>query len=104
LAIFTAIRRASSLLSSVAAERRLALVLEINIRKLLPIVVPHDEVGIVVLLDEPRRREAACALPAAIEPMMSWSRSQANGGVTGQHVRKGTPSEIAGPSWGPIIM
>jgi hypothetical protein len=55
LAMFTAILRASSLLSNLAAERRH---LEIDIGQLLPGAVRHDE-GRANILDNPRRREAA---------------------------------------------
>jgi hypothetical protein len=43
LAIFAAIRRASSLLSNSAADRRPRLILEIDISELLPVVVADDE-------------------------------------------------------------
>jgi len=42
-----------------AAERRGGLILEIEIAKRLPGAVADDEARIVVLLDDPRRREAA---------------------------------------------
>jgi hypothetical protein len=58
-AIFAAIRRASSLLSNLAADRSPRLILEIDIRELLPVVVAHDKAG-VQLFDGPGRREAAC--------------------------------------------
>jgi len=52
--MFAAIRRASSLLSNVAAER----LLEIDIGRLLPAGVAHDKAG-VQFLDGPGRRETA---------------------------------------------
>jgi hypothetical protein len=56
LAIFAAIRRASSLLSSLAAERRPGSSSKINVGKLVPVVIAHDKAR-VQLLDGPRRRE-----------------------------------------------
>ena len=43
LAIFAAIRRASSLVTSLAAERLARLILEIDISKLLPIMVADNK-------------------------------------------------------------
>jgi hypothetical protein len=54
LAKFAAMRRASSLLSSLAAERRPGLVFEVEVRKRLPDVVADDEAGVVLLVDPPR--------------------------------------------------
>jgi hypothetical protein len=56
--MFAAIRRASSLLSSLAADLRPRLILEIDIGELLPGTVAYDKTG-VQFLDGPRRREAA---------------------------------------------
>jgi hypothetical protein len=57
-AIFTAIRRASSLLSNFAAACLPAwLILEIDIGELLAVVVAYHKAG-VQFLDSPRRREA----------------------------------------------
>ena len=58
LAKLAAMRRASSLVSSLAAERPTGFVLEIDIGERLPVVVAHDEAG-VCPLDGPGRREAA---------------------------------------------
>jgi hypothetical protein len=55
--MFAAIRRASSLLSNFAAALP-RLILEIDIRQLLPALSITDEAGIQ-FLDRPRRREAA---------------------------------------------
>jgi len=41
--MFAAIRRASSLVSSLAVDRRPGLILEIDIGELLAVVVAHDE-------------------------------------------------------------
>jgi hypothetical protein len=56
--MFAAIRRASSLVSSLAADRRPRLILEIDIGELLTVVVAHDKAGFQ-FVDGPRRREAA---------------------------------------------
>jgi hypothetical protein len=56
--MFVAILRASSRVSNLAAERRPGLILKINIGELLPVVIGHDKAG-GLLLDSPRRREAA---------------------------------------------
>jgi hypothetical protein len=47
LAIFAAIRRASSLVSSLAAERRPWLILEIDIGELLSVVIADNEATIL---------------------------------------------------------
>ena len=56
--MFAAIRRASSRVSSLAAERRPWLILDIDIRELLSVVIAHDEAG-GLFLDGPGRRIAA---------------------------------------------
>ena len=38
------------------------LILELDIGERLPVVVPHDEAGVVVFLDSPDRREAVLTL------------------------------------------
>jgi hypothetical protein len=48
------------LVSRFADERPTGFLLKIEIRKRLPGGVLHDEARIVVLLDDPRRRKAAC--------------------------------------------
>src|SRR5262245_37848128 len=48
LAIFAAIRRATYFVSSLAADRRPGLILEIDIRQLLPGAVDHDKAGVTV--------------------------------------------------------
>jgi hypothetical protein len=58
LAIFTAIRLASSLVSSLAADLPPRLILKINVSKLLSVVIADDEAG-VLFFDGPGRREAA---------------------------------------------
>jgi hypothetical protein len=45
LAIFAATRRASSLVSSLAAEPPPRLVFEIDVGKLLAVVIAHNETG-----------------------------------------------------------
>jgi hypothetical protein len=45
-AIFTAILRASSLLSQLGGGAAARLILEIDIRQLLPIAVGHDKAGL----------------------------------------------------------
>jgi hypothetical protein len=60
LAILAAILRASSLLSSLAADRLAGLILEIDVGELLPGAVDYDEGGADVL-DRPGRRESAIA-------------------------------------------
>jgi hypothetical protein len=54
----TAIRRASSFVSSLAADSSPRLFFKIDIAKLLPAVIAHDEARFQ-FLDRPRRREAA---------------------------------------------
>jgi hypothetical protein len=44
-----AIRRASSSVSSLAADRRPGLMFKINIGKLLPVLVAHDKAGVEFL-------------------------------------------------------
>ena len=56
--MFAAIRRASSLLSSLAADRRSRLILEVDIRELLAVAVADNKAR-GLFLDSPRRREAA---------------------------------------------
>jgi hypothetical protein len=56
--MLTAILRASSSVSSLAAESPPRLILEIDIGELLPVLVTHDKAG-VQFFDKPRRREAA---------------------------------------------
>jgi hypothetical protein len=58
LAIFAAMRRASSLESSFAADLRPGSFSKIDVGKLLPVVVAHDKAS-GLFLDRPRRREAA---------------------------------------------
>jgi hypothetical protein len=58
LAMFAAIRHASSVVSSLAAARRPGLVLEIEMPQLFPGRLADDEAG-VGLPRRPRRREAA---------------------------------------------
>jgi len=57
------------LLSSLAADLRPRLILEIDIRKLSPVIVPYDEAGIVVFPDGlggGKRRAVICqVLPKA---------------------------------------
>jgi len=59
LAKLTAMRRASSRVSSLAGERRPGSFLEIELPERLPGAVADDEAGVVCLLDRPGRREAA---------------------------------------------
>ena len=56
--MLTAIRLASSRSNNFAADRG-RFILEIDINELLPIVVAHDEAGVVAFFDGPLRREAA---------------------------------------------
>jgi hypothetical protein len=49
LAIFAAIRRASSLVSNLGAHSPLRFILIIDIRELLPVAVLHDEGGANIL-------------------------------------------------------
>jgi hypothetical protein len=58
LAMLAAIRRASSLLRSLAAESPARLFLEIDVSKLLAVVVAHDKARLL-LFDRPGRRQAA---------------------------------------------
>ena len=58
-ATLAAMRRASSLSSSFAAEHQARLIFEIDIRELLAVVVAHDKAG-GLFFDSPGRREAAC--------------------------------------------
>jgi len=55
LAILAAIRRASSRVSGLAADRQARLFLEIDIGKLLSVVVAYDEAG-GLFLNRPGRR------------------------------------------------
>jgi hypothetical protein len=55
---FTAIRIASSRVSSLGCRSPPRLILEINTRELLSVAVAHDEAG-GLFLDDPGRREAA---------------------------------------------
>jgi hypothetical protein len=59
LAKFAAMQRASSRVSSLAAERRPGSSSKIEIRKRLCGAVAHDEAGVVRLIERPPRREAA---------------------------------------------
>jgi hypothetical protein len=56
--MFAAMRRGSSLLSNLAAERRPGFAFIIDVGKLLPVVIADHKEG-VQFLDSPRRREAA---------------------------------------------
>ena len=73
--MLAAIRRASSLLSSLAADLRPRLILEIDIGELLPGTVAYDKTG-VQFLDGPRRREAAgrhlCKIRRELERTRSY--------------------------------
>ena len=55
----TAMRRASSRVSRLAAERRAGSSSKLEVAECLPGGVPYDEARVVVLLDDPRRQEAA---------------------------------------------
>ena len=57
-ATLAAIRRASSRVSSLAAERRPRLLLEIDVRERLSVTILHDETSLA-FFDGPGRREAA---------------------------------------------
>jgi hypothetical protein len=56
--MLAAMRRASSRVSSFAADRPAGLILEIDVGERLAGVILHNEAG-VSFLDGPRRREAA---------------------------------------------
>jgi hypothetical protein len=64
--MLAAMRRASSRESSLAAARRLGLVLEIEMPQLFPGRLADDEAG-VGLPRRPRRREAALSIPDIAE-------------------------------------
>jgi hypothetical protein len=72
LAMFAAIRRASSLVSSLAADRRPGS--SSNIRQLLPGAVYHDKAGFQ-FVNRPGRRKAA----GGINPIF-WARTLSEGG------------------------
>src|SRR5215469_9118394 len=59
LAIFAAIGRASSLVSSLAADSAAWFILEIDISERLSVVVAHDKTR-GLFLNRPRRRKATC--------------------------------------------
>ena len=59
--MLTAMRRASSLVSKFAAARRPRLILELDIGQRVAGDVLYDEARLTVLLDGPRRQEAAGA-------------------------------------------
>ena len=55
--------------------RSLRLLLEIDVGKLLPVIVPHDEAGVVEFFDSPGRREAATSFPKRKDRPFDDSRS-----------------------------
>jgi len=48
-----------NVVKSLAADRPAGLILEIDIRELLAVAVPHDEASVVEFFSRPGRREAA---------------------------------------------
>ena len=81
LAMLAVIRRASSRVSKLGRRSPPRLVLEIDIRKLLSVVVAHDET-----CGGPGRREAALSFGQG-DQVMTPSRDEAHGRCDGRHKR-----------------
>jgi hypothetical protein len=57
--MFAAMRRASSFVIKLAAERPARLVLVVHIRERVAVPILHNEARVVTIFDGPGRREAA---------------------------------------------
>jgi hypothetical protein len=70
LAMFAAIRRASSRVTSLAARRRPRLILEVDVGELLTIAVAQDEAGVLLLDDHGGgKRRGSTTPPNWISPV-----------------------------------